>query len=189
MRKSYFAIVLAVLIGCFSLSAQAQNAKQTNKLKPGTKPVEKVKIEKVKVVNEGVGFDGIRVGKSTESDVVKKFGKDYKLKTYKKYSYQMIYPNGVSFYICQSDKRKQIFDIELRAPFEAKTSKGVILGKSTREDIEKIYGKTRDGGLQYRGVSFFYANVKGKKVVTVIDIVENSGIRQCDSVNQNNNNK
>lgn len=90
----------------------------------------------------------------------------------------MIYPNGLSFYYCQSDKRKEIFDIEIRTPFQAKTSKGVTLGKSTLQDIYKIYGKQTDG-LQYRGVSFFYANYKGKKVVTVIDIVENSGIRQC----------
>jgi hypothetical protein len=172
MKKSYFAVALAVLSGCFLMVsiAEAQNTKQKDKDKEN----------KVKVLKEGVGFDGIAVGKSTESDVVKKFGKNYKLKTHKKYSYQMVYPNGVSFYICQSDKRKQIFDIEIRAPFEARTSKGVTLGKSTRQDIEKIYGKNRDGGLQYRGVSFFYANFKGKKVVTVIDIVENKGIRQCD---------
>lgn len=93
----------------------------------------------------------------------------------------MIYPNGLSFYICQSDKRKQIFDIELRVPFEAKTVKGVVLGKSTLADIHRIYGKRPDGGLQYPiGVNFYYANYKGKKVVTVIDIVEKTGIRQCE---------
>ena len=166
MKKSYLTVALAVLTSCFLMFsiAEAQSTKQTNK---------------VKVVQEGVGFDGIRVGKSTNADVIKKFGKDYKLKTHKKYSFQMIYPNGVSFYFCQSDKRRQIFDIEIRAPFEAKTSKGVILGKSTLDDIYKIYGRNRDGGLQYRGVSFFYVNNKGKKTVTVIDIVESSGIRQC----------
>ena len=167
MKKSYFKVALAIWISCFLMFsiAEAQNTKQTNK---------------IKVVKEGVGFDGITVGKSTQADVIKKFGKNYKLKTHKKYSYQMIYPNGVSFYICQTDKRKQIFDIELRSPFEAKTGKGIILGKSTLEDVYKIYGKNRDGGLQYRGVNFYYANYKGKKVVTVIDIVENSGIRQCE---------
>jgi len=167
MKKSYFLLALAVLVTCFSAVSEtnAQAVKQTNK---------------IKVAREGVGFDGLVVGKSTMADVAKRLGKDYKLKTHKKYSFQMIYPNGLSFYICQSDKRKQIFDIELRVPFEAKTRKGVILGKSTLADIQKIYGKNNDGGLQYRGVSFFYANYKGKKVVTVIDIVENSGIRQCE---------
>lgn len=168
MKKSYFTVALAIWVSCFLMCsiAEAQSTKQTSK---------------VKVVREGVGFDGIRVGQSTQADVVKKFGKNYKLKTHKKYSYQMIYPNGVSFYYCQSDKRRQIFDIELRAPFEAKTSKGIILGKSTLEDIYKLYGKrSKDEGLQYRGVSFFYVKSKGKNIVTVIDIVENSGIRQCE---------
>src|SRR5687768_8545260 len=131
MRKSYFAVALAVLIGCLAVSAaNAQSTKQTDKVK-------------AKVVREGVGFDGIVVGKSTMADVTKKLGKGYKLKTHKKYSYQMIYPNGVSFYACQSDKRQQIFDIELRAPFEAKTSRGITIGKSTLEDIYKIYGKKK----------------------------------------------
>lgn len=171
MKKSYFRVALAICISCFLMLsvAEAQNTKQTNK---------------IKVVREGAGFDGITVGESTERDVIRKFGKNYKLKTHKKYSYQMIYPGGVSFYICQTDKRKQIFDIELRAPFAARTSKGIVLGKSTLDDIYKIYGRNRDGGLQYRGVNFYYANYKGKKVVTVIDIVENAGIRQCDEMNK-----
>ena len=93
----------------------------------------------------------------------------------------MAYPKlGLAFYMCQSDKRKQIFDIEMRAPFQAKTSKGITIGKSTLEDIYKIYGKRKDGTLQYPGVSFYYKNSRGKNLVTVIDIVENSGIRQCE---------
>ena len=165
MKKSYFTLALAVLVSCFLAVSvtNAQGTKQTNK---------------AMVVKEGVGFNGIAVGRSTSADVAKKFGKDFKLKTYKKYSSQMIYSNGLSFYYCFADNRKVIFDIEIRAPFQAKTSKGVTLGKSTLEDIYKIYGKTTDG-LQYRGVNFYYVNNKGKKTVTVIDIVENAGIRQC----------
>lgn len=159
-RNLFFTALLAFSMIASPLAAIAQTAK-------------------VKVAREGVGLDGIVVGRSTMSDVAKKFGKNYKLKKHKKYSLQMIYPNGISFYVCQSDKKKQIFDIEMRAPFQVKTSKGIVLSKSTLADVHKAYGKTSDGGLQYRGVSFFYANVKGKKVVTVIDIVENSGIRQC----------
>jgi len=176
MKKSYFAAILAVLAICLAAvaGADAQATKTTSK---------------VKIVKEGVGFDGIVVGRSTQADIVKKFGKDYTLKTHKKYSFQMIYPGGLSFYICQSDKKKQIFDIELRAPFEAKTSRGITLGKSTLEDIRKIYGKTEDGGLQYRGVSFFYAKSRGKNVVTVIDIVEKTGIRQCDQETPKTKNK
>jgi hypothetical protein len=176
MRKSYSVVALAGLMSCFLMFsiAEAQSTKPTNK---------------VKIVREGVGFDGIVVGKSTMADVIKKLGKDYKLKTHKKYSYQLVYPNGVSFYVCQADKRKQIFDIELRAPFEAKTSKGITLGQSTLEDIYKIYGRQKEGGLQYRGVSFFYVKSRGKNTVTVIDIVENSGIRQCEEQSPKSKNK
>jgi hypothetical protein len=176
MIKGYLVIVLAILM---AVSVGAQNTKKDDK-KKDSKQTEKAKqTEKVVVVKEGVGFNGLSIGKSTMSDVAKKFGKDYKWVVNKKYSYQMTYAKlGLAFYMCQTDKRKEIFDIEIRAPFQAKTSKGVILGKSTLEEIYKIYGKSNDG-LEYRGVSFFYANFKGKKTVTVIDIVENSGIRQC----------
>ncbi len=167
MKKSYFIVALAILVSSFLpfSIAEAQSSKQ-----------------KIKVVKEGIGFDGIVVGRSTENDVVKKLGKNFKLKKHKKYSAQMIYPNGASFYYCLSDKRRQIFDIELREPFEGKTSRGITLGKSTLEDVQKIYGKNRDGGLQYRGVSFYYDKRKGKNIVTVIDIVESRGIRQCDEM-------
>src|SRR5215213_10372073 len=176
MKKSYLRVALAGFVSCFLMFsiAGAQSTKQTSK---------------VKVVKEGVGFDGIAVGKSTMADVTKKFGKSVQLKTHKKYSSQMIYPNGVSFYVCQSDKRKQIFDIEIRAPFEAKTSRGITLGKSTLEDIYKIYGKKADGSLQYQGVSFFYVKSRGKNIVTVIDIVEKPEIRQCDLINPKSKNK
>ena len=177
MIKGYFIIVLAILM---TVSVGAQTTKRDDK-KKDSKQTEKAKqTEKsVVVVKEGGGFNGLKIGKSTMAEVAKKFGKDYKWTTNKKYSYQMTYAKlGLSFYMCQSDKGKEIFDIEIRAPFQAKTSKGVVLGKSTLEDIYKIYGKSKDG-LEYRGVNFFYANYKGKKTVTVIDIVENSGIRQC----------
>ena len=180
MKKSYLRVALAVFVSGFLMfsSAEAQSTKQTIK-----------QTSAVKVVREGVGFDGIAVGKSTEADVIKKFGTSYKRKTHKKYSYQLVYPNGMSFYVCQSDKRRQIFDIELRAPFEARTTRGIAIGKSTLEDIHKIYGKNADGGLQYRGVSFFYKKTRGKNIVTVIDIVENSGIRQCDEGSPKSKNK
>jgi Domain of unknown function (DUF4309) len=168
MKKGCFAVALAILISCFLAVSEAKA--QTKKPKP---------TEKIKVAKEGIGIEGLRVGSSTMKDVAKKFGKNYKWTAFKKYSYQMAYPKlGLAFYMCQSDKNKQIFDIEMRAPYQVKTGKGIVLGKSTLQDIEKIYGKSKDG-LEYRGVSFYYANVKGKKTVTVIDIVENAGIRQC----------
>ncbi len=168
MKKSYKALALAVLISCFLIISDANGQNKTPK-----------PAEKMKVAREGVGIENLRVGVSTMADVVKKFGKNYKSSNYGKYSTAISYPKfGLAFYMCQADKNKQIFDIEIRAPYQVKTGKGIVLGKSTLQDIEKIYGKSKDG-LEYRGVSFYYANVKGKKTVTVIDIVENSGIRQC----------
>lgn len=136
-------------------------------------------LQKYNIVREGIGIEGITVGKSTMDDVEKKFGKDYAWVVNKKYSYQMTYAKlGLSFYICQSDKKKQIFDIEIRAPYKAKTTRGIILGQSTVEDIEKAYGKLKSG-LEYRGISFYYNRVGNKKIVSTIDVTENSGIRQC----------
>lgn len=137
--------------------------------------------ETYNTIKEGKGMDGISVGSSTMADVVKKIGKDYKWTVNKKYSYQMTYPkSNLAFYICQSDKKKQVFLIEIKSPYKAKTSKGIILGKSTVADVEKKYGKLKSG-LEYRGVSFYYNTIGGKKVVTEIDVTENSGIRQCKS--------
>lgn len=130
-------------------------------------------------ITEGVGIEGLVVGKSTADDVSKKFGKSYKWIVNKKYSFQMTYPErGLSFYICQSDTKKQIFDIEIRQPYKGKTTKGIVPGQSTVEDVHKAYGK-RKSGLEYRGVSFYYAPFRGKKIITVVDVVEKTGIRQC----------
>lgn len=151
-------MILAILISCFFSSVAL--------------------CQEYKIAREGVGLEGITVGKSKFDDVVKKFGKNYLWITHKKYSFQMKYSNGLSFYMCQSDKRREIFDIEIRAPYRVKTSKKITLGQSTYEDIIKAYGKSKDG-REYPGVSFFYVRSRGKRIVTVIDIVENAGIRQC----------
>ena len=180
MKKGVFSIVLAaVFAAMLAFPADAQQKKDTKKVKENAKEKQTETTKNLKVIKEGVGIEGLKIGKSTMADVAKKFGKDYKWVVNKKYSYQMTYAKlGLAFYMCQTDKNKEIFDIEIRAPFQAKTSKGVILSKSSLDDVYKIYGKSKDG-LEYRGVSFFYANYKGKKTVTVIDVVENSGIRQC----------
>jgi uncharacterized alpha/beta hydrolase family protein len=119
MKKSYFEMALVLLIVCL-LAVSTSVAQSKDKNKKETK-----KTEKTTTVKEGVGFNGLQVGKSTMADVIKKFGKDYKWTAFKKYSYSMSYPKlGLAFYMCQTDKRKQIFDIELRAPFQGRTSKG-----------------------------------------------------------------
>jgi hypothetical protein len=156
-------LTVAVLIcSLFSITADAQKSKSN-----------------YKIAREGVGIEGITVGKSTKLDVEKKFGKNYKWVKNKNYSFQMIYPGGLSFYICQTDKKQEIFTVEMRSPYKVKTSKGIVLRESILEDIEKIYGKAREG-LRYRGVEFYYNKIRGKNIVTVIDIVEPTGLRQCE---------
>ncbi len=131
-----------------------------------------------KVAKAGVGFDGLRIGKSTRSDVIRKYGRNFRTNRHGRYSVQMIYPGGMSFYYCRKDRQQEVFDIELRAPARVKTANGIVLSKSTIAEVKKIYGKAKQG-LRFRGIEFYYATYKGKKVVTVIDIVENRGMRQC----------
>jgi len=134
-----------------------------------------------RLIKEGVGIDGIKVGKSTSEDVIKKFGKVYRWEVNKKYSYQMTYDSaGVSFYFCQNDKREEIFLIEIKSPYKGRTDRGIILGKSTKEETEKIYGKPRDG-FEYKGINFYYNRYGKRTLITEIDILENKGIRQCDA--------
>ena len=155
--KKKILFLLFFTISCLLISAQAQT---------------------IEVAKEGIGVEGIKVGKSTRSDVIRKFGRDFETKKYGKYSYQMIYESGLSFYFCQADRQQEIFVVEMRAPYRAKTLRGIELSKSTVVDIRRIYGKAKKG-LRYRGVEFYYATVRGKKVVTVIDIVERKGLREC----------
>ncbi len=134
--------------------------------------------QKINIIEEGIGIGKLKVGASTRKDVEKEFGKDYKWIANKKYSYQMTYANGVSFYICQADKRQEIFDIEIRAPYQGKTSRGITLRQSTLDDVKKNYGAAKKG-LRYQGIEFYYQKIGGKNVVTVIDVVEKGGMRQC----------
>lgn len=158
MSQKYPLAAFVVLIICFvSISSSAQ---------------------KLNTIREGIGVEGIMVGKSTKKDVEKKLGKKYTWITNKKYSYQMTYPSGLSFYFCQTEKQAQVFDIEIRSPYEAKTSRGITLRKSTLADVKKVYGKAKKG-LRYRGVEFYYQKLNGKDLVTVIDVVEKTGLRQC----------
>ncbi len=159
-------------------SAQGQNKSQ-DKQSSEKQNREQTEKDEYKIVKEGTGLEGIVDGKSTMQDVIDKFGKNYRWIVHKKYSYQMAYPNGLSFYICQSDKKKEVFDIEIKPPYKAKTSRGIVLGKSTVEDVQKTYGKSATDALEYNGVSFSYTSQKGKKVITMIDIFEKTGLRQC----------
>jgi hypothetical protein len=151
--------MMILLLAGFTLTAEAQKSSY-------------------KIARAGVGFDGLKIGKSTRSDVIRKYGKNFKTVKHGTYSTQMKYRNGMSFYYCQKDKRQQIFDIELRSPAKVKTAKGIVLNKSLVSDARKKYGKPKKG-LRFIGIEFYYATVRGKKIITVIDIVEKKGMRQC----------
>lgn len=156
-------IIIFVLFAALAVSSSAQTAKPLN------------------VIKEGVGIEGIKVGKSTSKDVLKKFGSRPRRELNKKYSGQLTYDRlGLSFYYCQSDKKETIFLIEIKAPYKGKTSKGVILGQSTKEETEKIYGKPRNG-FEYKGVNFYYNRYGRRNVISEIDVVESKGLRQCDA--------
>ncbi len=131
-----------------------------------------------KTATAGVGVDGLRVGKSTRADVIGKYGRNFTTKKYGMYSAQMIYRNGMSFYYCQKDEQQEIFVIEMRSPARVKTFKGIVLGKTLVGDLRKKYGKPKNG-LRFKGIEFYYTTFRGKRVVSVIDIVENSGLREC----------
>ncbi len=54
----------------------------------------------------------------------------------------------------------------------------MILGQSTLEDTQKLYGKSKDG-LEYPGINFYYNKYGNRKIISEIDILEKNGIRQC----------
>lgn len=182
MRKAIF-LVVNVLFSAAFVSGQFLPAKPAKPTKPAAakaKPAA-AKTNGLKIIKEGIGIDGIIVGKSTSKDVIKKFGKVYRWEVNKKYSYQMTYPEaGVSFYFCQNDKTEEIFLIEIKSPYKGKTSRGITLGRSTKEETEKIYGKPKDG-FEYPGINFYYNRYGNRNLITEIDIVERSGLRQCDA--------
>jgi hypothetical protein len=133
-------------------------------------------------IKEGVGVGGVKVGVSNQKDIEEKYGKPEKIVKHKKYSTQMIYKaKGLSFYLCQSDKKKQVFVIEIKRPFVGKTTRGIQIGTSTKKEVEKLYGTGNKlyRGKEYKGIEFYYTPAKKGEIVTGIDIFEKNGIRQC----------
>ncbi|NNE67156.1 MAG: hypothetical protein HKN33_11380 [Pyrinomonadaceae bacterium] len=184
-------------------------------------------------ITEGVGIDDLKVGETTRDLIVAKYGNEYELIVHKKYSFELDYASkGMSFYFCQADPRQEVFVIELSYPhFSGVTSKGAILGQSTRTQVGNLYkveseqsdyviDEEFDGGTisteikpedldaenlkgvkiksllklepqaesdtvedEFKGIEFEYGTIDGygDNVLTSIDIIEKSGLRQCDS--------
>lgn len=167
-------LLIVTMTAAFASISAAQS-------KPKSKSTPAKPSQKLNVVKEGSGIEGIQVGKSNARDVMKKFGARPRREVNKKYSNQLTYDRlGLSFYYCQSDKKETIFLIEIKAPYKAKTSKGVVLGQSTKEETEKIYGKPRDG-FEYKGINFYYNRYGRRNLISEIDVLESKGLRQCDA--------
>ncbi len=140
---------------------------------------------------EGESFDNILIGKSTMDEVIAVYGNDYKLLKHKEYSYEMIYKNlGLSFYSCQADPKKEIFTIDIQAPFKTTTRKGIILGESTFADVWRLYGKwdKTSAGFEYEGVYFLFeeqnkdqADAENQKPEIEINLVADSTDKNSNS--------
>ncbi len=121
--------------------------------------------QKTKLVRDGRSIGAIKIGTSTESNVIENYGSQYRLVDHQKYSNEMIYEKtGLSFYYCYNDPKKEIFLVNMTLPYRAKTSKGIILGKSTLEDVFSVYGSSLEStaGFSYPGISFYVAESKVK---------------------------
>lgn len=114
-------------------------------------------------ITEGVGIGGIIVGISTMSDVIATYGEGFKLVEHNKYSYEAKYNKlGLSFYYCYRDEEKRIFSIKIKPPSTGMTSKGIIVGESTLQDVFDLYGKVEPYTttaretwvFKYQGVEF-----------------------------------
>jgi hypothetical protein len=94
-------------------------------------------------VAEGLGIDGITVGYSTKNSVTAKYGDDYALIEHDKYSYEIRYRDtGLSFWYRYGDPDQRIFDIGLRPESRAFTGRGIVVGRSSLQDVFNAYGRS-----------------------------------------------
>lgn len=150
------------------------------------------------LLKEGVGVKDIIIDKSRLDDVIKTFGKKYKVIKHLEYSNEIYYAQEcLSFSYKQNDKDKTIFNISAKLPCEQTvvTTRGIYLGLSNLQEVIRIYGgppevltttATETWFYEYPGVTFNTKFISweeaqdGKeetfrqKIVTEIDIhIEN----------------
>jgi hypothetical protein len=128
------------------------------------------------LISEGLGVGRVYVGRSTADDVASVYGKTFETVEHGAQGTEMRFtPLGLSFYYCRADERKVINRIEARAPFDAFTARGIVLGKSSARDVLAAYGASEptnggEGGglvLRYFGVEFTVANKESGKSASV----------------------
>ena len=127
--------------------------------------------ETLELLIPGVGIENyVTINATTRTEIKTKFGnngtevKHYTaiadLGTKVLYSTELQYKSqGISFYF--HPDRDTVFAIHVRAPYKAKTVKGIVLGTSTMQDAEDAYGKVEwsftdtQMFLEYPGIAFY----------------------------------
>lgn len=155
-RSITLLICLTVLFASF-VGAQEKSSGSLSVVKSNSEMV---------LLTEGVGVENIVIDKSRADDVIKTFGKKFSLIKHGEHSSEMYYKKScLSFYYMQNDKEKTIFDVTATLPCERNiaTSKGIILGYSSLQEVVRIYGgnpepltttETRIWFYEYLGVTF-----------------------------------
>ena len=134
--------------------------------------------ETAELLVPGVGIENrATVGASTQNEIFTKYGKNYTeirhtsevrpngarpqvVSVEHKYESQ-----GISFFY--RPNKDTVIAIHVKAPFKAKTAKGIVLGESTLQDVENVYGKTdiyeADELMftEYAGIRFYVNGGKG----------------------------
>lgn len=145
---------------------------------------QKTKNNDTSIVFIGKGMDGILFGVSTEEEVAARFGSEYwpeevlirqyfddkKQKSVTIYNYKMKYlKKGLIFNFTKEEGVREILtSIEIFPPYIVKTKEGVILGKSTLQEVVDAYGygkwgysnKNNQVAKVYDGIVFYTTNKK-----------------------------
>ncbi|WP_078125109.1 hypothetical protein [Leptospira alexanderi] len=99
-------------------------------------------------IKDGVGILDLVIDKTQFRDVESKFGNQYIRNHFNDEVIEIHYESlGLSFVF--DDHREEIREIKIQPPFLAITSKGIVLGKSTLQEVMDIYGKAADISGEY----------------------------------------
>lgn len=162
------------------------------------------------LLTEGVGVKDIVIDKSRLDDVVRTYGRKYKIIKHLEYSDEIYYEQEcLSFTYMQNDKDKTIFNITAKLPCKKNvvTTRGIYLGISNLREVIRIYGgppevlttsATETWFYEYPGVTFNTKFVSweeaqdGKeeifyqKLVSEIEIESNKDIEEQNNLENEN---
>lgn len=119
-------------------------------------------------ITDGTAVAGIRLGRSTASDVKKSVGLPDSIIHHGVYATVMVYKKkGLRFYYVTNDAEKSIFGITVTAPYKIKTADGIVLNSSTMLDVRNIYGKLDWQSTE--GSDYWYSEHNGIKYAIIRD--------------------